>query len=246
MNRLVISLLRPVSILCGAMGVALCALYVALLIWATIRRGQWSPLPDDAVAINLDPLQSLAFLLAWTGLVGAVMVGVSNKIRDVTRNYNEAVRLGNDTRVILDRAESRLTESGESDKRAVRQSSATGEAISHVLAFIQFVGRQGQRWYAWTYLFFAVSFFVLRLRWALMQIDSPSIGDEITVISVPASAAWNILFWWSLAVVATVERTVHVWRWLLTDSEQLLRTAREYQDEAVNLEQSFQRISDDQ
>ena len=109
-----------------------------------------------------------------------------------------------------------------------------------------FVGRQGQRWYAWAYFSFAVSFCVLRLRWPLMQVDSPSIGNEITVISVPASAAWHILFWWSLAVVATVERTMHVWRWLLTDSEQLLRTAREYQDEAVHLEQSFQRISDDQ
>ena len=246
MNRSFSSLLRPEFIFFGAIPTALCGLYVALLVRAAIRLGQWPPLPKDAVSINLDPLQSLAFLLAWTGLLGAVMVGVSNKIRDVLRNFEESGRLSDDTRVILNRLDSHRSGAGEKGECKSCQSSSGREATYLVVTSLQFVGRQARRLYAWVYLFWAVSYCVLQLRWALMQVDFPAIGDEITVISVPATAAWTILLWWSFAILAVVERAVHVWRWILAVSERMIRTAKELKTRADDLERASPRISDDQ
>ena len=152
MNHSFRSLFQPAFIVFGALPTALCVLYVALLILAVIVRGQFLPLPEDAVAINLDPLQSLAFLLAWTGLVGAVTVEVSNKIRDVLRNVEEATRLSHATREALDRLG--LCQSDASNKPTSKSDRRTlaSSKIARVVGTIQFIGEQPRRWHAWFYL----------------------------------------------------------------------------------------------
>ena len=246
MNRLLRSALRPVSIFFGVIPVTLCGLYIAFWVLAAIRRGQWPSVAEDAATISLDPLQTLAFVLAWTGFVGAITVGVSNRVRDVARNFEEALRLAHETRAIHERLRSIRRISDAKFLCNPCRLSSRSKIIPFVVTFLQFTARQAQRWYAWIYFFWAVSFCILRLRWALTQVDVPAVVNGITVLSVPATIAWTSLWWWSIAVVALTERTVHVWRWLISDSERILETAKEQNNRANDLERTTQQSCDGQ
>ena len=230
------------SVLLGSIPAILCVLFVAVLVYLIClisRKGLWPPLPEDATVVNIDPLQSLAFFVAWTGLVGAITVTISNKWRDIARNVREAS-------LLLDQLE-RLGSAFHGQKEcATKPSTFMCRTIVFIAKNLQYVGRQAERWYAWTYFICIGSYSVMRLWWAILQVDVGPIQGGIMDIPVPTAAALVFLISWSLLVIAIIERVVSMWRNLLDRSEQVLHRAKEVRDQSRDLDQIVQSKVDDQ
>ena len=216
-----------------------CTLYAAALVLGLSMRTLWRPLPENAAIINLDPLQSLAFLVAWSGLVGAIAVSISNKFKDLTAIHDETTLLINETGSILRDTLSRQGESPEPGGVSHASPSWIRKPTEVFSAILQSIGLRAQRWQGWVYFLCAVPYAILRLNWAMNQVDLVHVDGGINTFPVPSGAAVVFLVSWSLLMIAVIERAVYVWRTYLDSSKNRLLSVRGHRDEAVKLSRNL-------
>lgn len=218
---------------------------IVLLVFAVLHRSFWDPVPSDAIIFDLDPLQPLAFLVAWSGLVGAIAVAILTKYKNLVAIYDEALRVQDETGTVLDDLGELLRESNEHEDETVESLPWIRRSIYFLWVKIDYLSVLAQRWYGWAYFFSMVPHSVLRLRWAISQLQLDLTNGGIETVPVPAGAAFAFLTSGSFLGVAIIERGVHIWRRELDAAERSLVRAKTMRNEVVALFQKHAQEGDE-
>ena len=197
----------------------LCVIFTAEIVRLVVTRGGWSDLPSDALKVDLDALQLLAFIVALTALLVAVTVQASNKFKDIGRNLRRIELLRKDTAAIL-----REMGGGSAEENVCNIVHGRGRPIwfCGVLATVKNALKKAIRWRSWLLVLYTAVYSGLRLDWAASHVSFDPPGHDLAVVRLDVAAAVLGIIAWSLLVVVVTERMVHMGRQLETDTEELL------------------------
>ena len=204
----------------------LCVIFTAEIVRLVVTRGGWSDLPSDALKVDLDALQLLAFIVALTALLVAVTVQASNKFKDIGRNLRRIELLRKDTAAIL-----REMGGGSAEENVCNIVHGRGRPIwfcgvlatvKNAFATVKNAFKKAIRWRSWLLVLYTAVYSGLRLDWAASHVSFDPPGHDLAVVRLDVAAAVLGIIAWSLLVVVVTERMVHMGRQLETDTEELL------------------------
>ena len=153
-----------------------------------IVRGYVGPiLTDDAASINLDLLQSLAFLVAWTSLLITGTVWLTNRIWEVWTDLGLAQRNLDSIRLNIEH-ESVNSSQGNTAGANHKFHDMVLDGARRMLRAVMFLGTHGL---GWSFLLLAVTSAYYRLRWAISYAKVDPSDDEISLLTIKVGRSTN-------------------------------------------------------
>ena len=187
----------------------ICVYWLAVSISFVVRGHVGASLPEDALSVRVDLLQSLALLLAWTSLLGTITVWIDIKFWEARTDLKLADKELDHRIRDLENNPGNL----EAPQTIIPDRHLQNRIFDGLSSFVRKAVDIGNQLLGWMFFVCSATLCFYRVRWAMDYAKVETPFDDISVLTVKVSAALLTTLAWSFLVIAVTDRIVYmVWQ----------------------------------